>query len=64
LIESLVNVALGFFITITSLYIIFPLIGLENHHDKNLILTAYLTVMSILRNYFLRRYFNRAQQMN
>ena len=63
-IESLTNVAIGFFITMISLHIIFPILGIENNSGKNLILTIYLTVLSILRNYFLRRYFNRKQTHN
>ncbi len=59
LIESLTNVTVGFFITIISLHIIFPILGIENNLGKNIILTVYLTFLSILRNYFLRRYFNR-----
>lgn len=57
-IESLANVTIGFFITMISLHIIFPILGIENNSGKNIILTIYLTVLSILRNYVLRRYFN------
>lgn len=58
LLESLLNVTIGFFITMISLEIIFPLLGIENHSGKNILITIYLTILSILRNYFLRRYFN------
>ncbi|WP_449500864.1 DUF7220 family protein [Aureivirga marina] len=61
LIESLVNVSVGFLITIISLNLIFPFLGIENHIGKNTLLTIYLTVLSILRNYILRRYFNKRQ---
>jgi len=57
--ESLANVTIGFFVTMISLHIIFPILGIENHSGKNVVLTIYLTVLSILRNYFLRRHFNR-----
>ncbi|EZH74104.1 hypothetical protein ATO12_14615 [Aquimarina atlantica] len=60
-IESLVNVSIGFCITMVSLHIIFPVLGIENNSGKNIILTIYLTLLSILRNYVLRRYFNRKQ---
>jgi hypothetical protein len=59
LIESLTNVTVGFFIIIISFHIIFPILGIENNLGKNIILTVYLTFLSILRNYFLGRYFNR-----
>lgn len=61
LIESLVNVTIGFLITVVSLHIIFPLVGIENNSGKNIIITLYLTILSILRNYVLRRYFNKKQ---
>lgn len=60
-IESLANVSIGFLITMISLHIIFPILELENNSGKNIIITVYLTVLSILRNYVLRRYFNRKQ---
>ena len=59
LLESLANVTIGFLITIISLHLIFPILGIENHSGKNTILTIYLTILSILRNYLLRRYFNK-----
>jgi len=62
--ESLVNVTIGFLITMISLHIIFPILGIENNSGKNIIITIYLTVLSILRNYFLRRHFNRKQTHN
>lgn len=57
-VESLANVTIGFLITIISLHILFPLLGIENHAGKNTLITIYLTILSILRNYLLRRYFN------
>ncbi len=62
LLESLANVSIGFFITMISLHIIFPILGIENHSGKNIVITLYLTALSILRNYVLRRYFNRKQR--
>ncbi len=56
--ESLANVSLGFVITMLSLHLIFPFLGLENHTGKNVVITIYLTVLSILRNYVIRRFFN------
>ncbi len=63
-IESLTNVTIGFLITIISLHIIFPFLGIENHSGINIVLTIYLTALSILRNYILRRYFNKKQTRN
>ena len=50
---------IGFVVTMTSLHILFPILGIENHSGKNVLITMYLTVLSIVRNYLLRRYFNR-----
>lgn len=59
LVESLLNVTVGFVITMVSLHIIFPVLGIENNSGKNIIITIYLTVLSILRNYIIRRHFNK-----
>ncbi|HAS44616.1 MAG TPA: hypothetical protein DCS93_29320 [Microscillaceae bacterium] len=59
LIETLLNVGIGFFITMVSFYIVFPVLGIESNPTKNTLLTLYFTVLSIARNYFLRRHFNR-----
>ena len=63
-VESLTNVTVGFLVTIISLHIIFPVLGIENHSIKNTLITIYLTSLSILRNYILRRYFNKKQSYN
>jgi hypothetical protein len=57
--ESLYNVAVGYLISLISLFIIFPIMGIESNAGKNIIITFYFTVISILRSYFLRRYFNK-----
>lgn len=57
--ETLLNVTIGFFITMGSFYIVFPALGIESNPTKNTLLTLYFTVLSIARNYFLRRYFNK-----
>lgn len=58
-IETLLNVGIGFFITMLSFYMVFPLLGIASNPAKNTLLTLYFTILSIARNYFLRRYFNR-----
>ncbi|GAA3521651.1 hypothetical protein GCM10022393_40090 [Aquimarina addita] len=57
--ESIFNVTVDFVITMVSLHIIFPVLEVENNSGKNIIITTYLTVLSILRNYLIRRYFNK-----
>lgn len=59
LIESLTNVVIGYLISLLSLFIIFPILGIESSTGKNLIITLYFTLISIARSYILRRYFNK-----
>lgn len=58
-IESLANVAIGYLISLISLFVIFPILGISSSTGKNLIITLYFTVISISRSYILRRYFNK-----
>lgn len=57
--ESLANVAIGYLISLASLFLIFPLIGIESNANKNITISIYFTVISILRSYALRRFFNK-----
>jgi len=57
-IESLTNVAIGYVISLASIFILFPLLGINSSISKNLIITLYFTILSILRSYVIRRYFN------
>jgi hypothetical protein len=59
IIESLTNVGVGYLISLISLFIIFPILGIESSPGKNFIITFYFTVIGIARNYILRRYFNK-----
>lgn len=56
--EALVNVAIGYSISLISLFIIFPIVGIESTTSKNVMITLYFTIISIGRSYLLRRYFN------
>ncbi len=59
LVESLINVAVGFGISLISTMVLFPLMDIESTTAKNLQITFYFTLISIARSYVLRRYFNR-----
>ena len=56
--ESLVNTLTGFSISYISCFLIFPLVGIDSGGGKNLLITLYFTVISIVRGYFIRRFFN------
>lgn len=57
-IESLTNVAIGYFVALASQLVIFPLVGVEASFSQNLLIGAFFTVVSIVRSYIIRRWFN------
>lgn len=59
LIESIANTAVGFAISLASIFIILPALGIESTWSKNITITIYFTVISILRSYVIRRYFTK-----
>jgi hypothetical protein len=62
--EALINVVIGYGISLLSLSIILPLMDIESSPGKNVQITLYFTAISILRSYTLRRYFNKAKRLN
>ena len=58
LIESLTNVAIGYGVAIISQLIIFPLFDIHIPMADNFTIAAWFTVISIIRSYALRRWFN------
>ena len=59
LIESFSNVAIGYFVALGSQLAIFPLYGIHIPIQHNIAIGAWFTVISIIRSYVLRRWFNR-----
>lgn len=59
LIESLTDKIIGFAISFASTFIIFPLVGFESNSGKNLVITLFFTVVSVVRGYVVRRFFNK-----
>ena len=59
MIESVVNVAIGYIVAVASQVAIFPLFGIHIPLSDNLLLGLFFTVVSIVRSYALRRVFNR-----
>lgn len=59
LIESITNVSVGYIFAVASQLIIFPLFGVYLPLSDNLIMGLYFTVLSMIRSYALRRFFNR-----
>lgn len=59
LIETLTSVLLGYVVAILSQLLIFPLFGIRVAFTDNLLIAGYFTVISVLRGYVVRRWFNK-----
>ena len=57
LVESLINVAIGYFVAVATQIAVFPLFGLEVSLSDNLAIGGLFTVVSIVRSYAVRRLF-------
>jgi hypothetical protein len=59
LLESLVNVAIGYVVALASQVVVFPLFGVHVSFGANAAIGLVFTVISILRSYCVRRLFER-----
>lgn len=57
--ESVINVAIGFAVSLVLTAIVFPAYGHSVSLADNVQITTIFTIASILRSYALRRWFNR-----
>ena len=58
LIETVSSVIIGFIVALISQLIIFPVFGIEVTLTENLLIGAFFTIVSIIRGYYVRRFFN------
>lgn len=58
LIEAAIGTAIGFLITLAMSPIVYPMFGHAFTLQQNLGITAVFTVVSVLRGYIIRRWFN------
>ena len=56
--ESITNVVVGYLVALLSQIAFFNIIGLSVKLTDNLVLGVWFTVISLVRSYALRRYFN------
>jgi hypothetical protein len=56
--ETTLNTAIGFVLSYVGGMIIYPMFGFNISHSQNLQIIMIFTVISILRGYVIRRYFN------
>ncbi|WP_067177011.1 hypothetical protein [Sulfurospirillum sp. UCH001] len=61
LMESLSNVIIGYVVAFLSQIIIFPMFDIYVALIDNLMIGLWFTVISILRSYVVRRYFNKKE---
>ena len=59
LIESLTNILIGYLTALLSQVLIFPLFDIDVSFQDNLLIGLYFTIISLLRSYLVRRYFNK-----
>lgn len=59
LVESVVNIIIGYTINVTAQALIFPFFGIYASLSQNLGIGLIFTVISLARSYTLRRVFNR-----
>jgi hypothetical protein len=62
--ESAVNVAIGYIVALASQLVVFPLVGVQSTFNQNLKIGLYFTVISLVRSYIIRRYFNKSEIPN
>lgn len=58
LIESLMNIAIGYGVALLSQLVVFPHFGIHVPLSTNLWIGAWFTVISLVRSYVIRRWFN------
>ena len=59
LIETATSVAIGYLVAVLSQLIIFPAFGIRTTITDNLLIAGYFTIISVIRGYMVRRWFNR-----
>ena len=58
IIEVVTNTGIGFVISLIATFVVFPLLDIDSSIPKNVIITICFTVISIIRSYLVRRWFN------
>lgn len=59
LIESLMNVAIGYVVAVASQLAIFPMFGIHVPFTDNILIGLWFTAISVVRSYLLRRWFTK-----
>lgn len=56
--ESLVNIAIGYFVALGSQLAIFPMFDIYVSLETNIYIGLWFTLISLVRSYVVRRWFN------
>ena len=56
--ESITNVVIGLIMSIVTQMILYPILGIPVTFSQNLIITGVFFVISFVRGYVIRRFFN------
>ena len=59
LIESITNVAIGYIVAVISNAAILPLFGVSLAFSDSMLIAVWFTVISVIRGYAVRRWFNK-----
>jgi len=58
-VESLTNVAIGYGVALASQLLIFPFYDIDISLQDNIAIGVWFTLISLVRSYVIRRYFNK-----
>ena len=58
LFESVINILIGYFVALLSQLVVFPLMGIHVPLSTNLWIGFWFTLISLVRSYVIRRWFN------
>jgi hypothetical protein len=56
--ESAINILIGFVVALSSQLVIFPMFDIDISISSNLGITLWFTLISVVRSYVVRRWFN------
>ena len=59
LIESIINILIGYGVALASQLVVFPMVGIHVPLSTNLQIGAWFTLISLIRSYVIRRLFNK-----
>ncbi|HEY0853041.1 MAG TPA: hypothetical protein VGD96_24225 [Bradyrhizobium sp.] len=62
LIEAAANTAIGYLVAVAANVVVLPMFGMHPSVSQSFGIGAAFTVISLVRSYALRRFFNRSQQ--